>query len=236
MATIIEQKVPNHPVLFIYSDGRPDHRLTYLSVKLQALALAQEKMPEEMEALAVNCNSLKALRKFAEGKPQFRDACLDALSPVKVLLSDVVRRLELNEKKFEVFTAATEDELDEFWTSLSAIDQEFQLCHNKKMNAKNVTPGVAEFISHCCCERHYFFNILKCGRQECAICSTPTLPASEFTSLSIYRIQCQAMMVIISHLMWSLAATPRYHPSKLNTKQKGLPFNASVQLVKRMHR
>ena len=98
MATIIEQKVPNHPVLFIYSAGGPDHRLTYLSVKLalialylklnldyhcaartapyhsyrnpverimsilnlglQALALAREKMPEEMEALAINCNSL----------------------------------------------------------------------------------------------------------------------------------------------------------------------------------
>ena len=39
MATIIEQKVPNHPVLFIYSDGGPDHRLTYLSVKLALIAL-----------------------------------------------------------------------------------------------------------------------------------------------------------------------------------------------------
>ena len=34
ITTIIEQEVPNLPVLFIYSDGGPDHRLTYLSVKL----------------------------------------------------------------------------------------------------------------------------------------------------------------------------------------------------------
>ena len=87
----------------------------------------------------------------------------------------MVRRLELKEKKFEVFTDATQDELDEFWTSLSAIDEEFQLRHNEKMNAKSVTPGVVEFLSHCCRERHYFFDILKCGCQECAICSTPTL-------------------------------------------------------------
>ena len=39
MATIIKQKVPNHPILFIYSDGGPDHRLTYLSVKLALIAL-----------------------------------------------------------------------------------------------------------------------------------------------------------------------------------------------------
>ena len=39
MATIIKQKVPNRPILFIYSDGGPDHRLTYLSVKLVLIAL-----------------------------------------------------------------------------------------------------------------------------------------------------------------------------------------------------
>ena len=111
------------------------------------LILARAKMPDEMEALAKNCNSLKALLKVTQGKPQFRDVCLDALAPVKVLLNDVVRRLELKEKKFEVFTAATENELNEFWTSLSAFDEEFHLGHDDKVNATNFTPGVKEFLS-----------------------------------------------------------------------------------------
>ena len=39
LATIIECNAPNLPVLFIYSDGGPDHRLTYLSVKQSLIAL-----------------------------------------------------------------------------------------------------------------------------------------------------------------------------------------------------
>ncbi len=39
MATIIEKEVPDNPALFSYSDGGPDHRLTYLSVKLALISL-----------------------------------------------------------------------------------------------------------------------------------------------------------------------------------------------------
>ena len=39
MATIINQEVPHHPILLIYSDGGPDHRLTNLSVKLALIGL-----------------------------------------------------------------------------------------------------------------------------------------------------------------------------------------------------
>ena len=169
LATIIERNAPNLPVLFIYSDGGPDHWLMYLSVKLllialflklnldylcavrtapyhsyrnpverimsilnlglQAVALAREKMPDEMEVEAARCNSLKALRKVAERNPEFRSACLDSVAPVKVILSDMVRCLELKEKKFEVFTAAIQEKLDAFWTILLAVDKEFHICY-----------------------------------------------------------------------------------------------------------
>ena len=108
---------------------------------------------------------------------------MDAIAPVKVVLSDVVRRLELKEKKFQIFTAATQDELDELWTSLFVIDKEFQVRHNKKINAKNLSHGVAEFLSHCCRERHYFFDILKCRKSQCSICSPPRLPVTNFANL-----------------------------------------------------
>ena len=38
LATIIKRNAPNLPVLFICSDGGPDHRLRYLSVKLSLIA------------------------------------------------------------------------------------------------------------------------------------------------------------------------------------------------------
>ena len=135
--------------------------MSIINLGLQALALARAKMPDEMEALAKNCNSLKALLKVAQGKPQFRDACLDALAPVKVLLNDVVCRLELKEKNFEVFTAATENELNEFWTSLSAFDEEFHLGHDDKVNATNFNPDVKEFLSLLQREALFQFDILK---------------------------------------------------------------------------
>ena len=223
LATIIEQRAANRHVLFIYSDGGPDHRVTYLSVKvalialfvklnldylcaartapyhsyrnpverimsilnlgLQAVALARQKMPDEMETEAARCNSLKTLRKVAERRPEFRSACLDSVAPAKVLLTDIVRRLELKEKKFEVFTAATQEELDTFWTSLLAVDAEFQLRYIDSISAKDVRPCLAEFLAHCCRQRHYFFDILKCGKSDCRMCLPPNLPTTEFAKL-----------------------------------------------------
>ena len=103
LAKIIDERARDKPVVF---DGGPDHRVTYISVKLalialyrkldldylcavrtapyhsyrnpverimsilnlglQAVALAQKKMPDEMEMEAAKCNSLKALRVVAE--------------------------------------------------------------------------------------------------------------------------------------------------------------------------
>ena len=178
LAKVLEEKAIDRPVLFLYSDGGPDHRVTYLSVKLslialylklnldylcvartapyhsyrnpverimsilnlglQAVALAREKMPDEMEATATRCNSLKALRAVAEQKPDFVGSVVDSIAPVKILLSDVARRLELKQKKFKVFTAASAGELDAFWTALLAIDKEFRLNHSDKVSAKDL--------------------------------------------------------------------------------------------------
>ena len=134
LAKIIDERARDKPVVFIYSDGGPDHRVTYISVKLalialyrkldldylcavrtapyhsyrnpverimsilnlglQAVALARKRMPDEMEMEAAKCNSLKALRAVAERKENFREASLDSISSVKVLLTDIARRLD----------------------------------------------------------------------------------------------------------------------------------------------
>lgn len=38
LASILRDRVIEKPVLFLYSDGGPDHRLTYMSVKLSLVA------------------------------------------------------------------------------------------------------------------------------------------------------------------------------------------------------
>lgn len=64
-------------------------------------------MPDEMEAEAAKCNSLKALRAVAARSAEFRDASLDSIVPVKKLLTDIALRLELKENNFNVFTAVS---------------------------------------------------------------------------------------------------------------------------------
>ena len=223
LANILEDKVFDKPLLFLYSDGGPDHRVTYLSVKLalvalflkldldylcaartapyhsyrnpvervmsfvnlglQAIALAREKMGDEMEKEAAKCNSLKALRAVAEQKPEFKNAAMDSMSPVKILLSDIIRRLELKGVKFQVFSAATQSGLNDFWTDLLSLDHEFQALHSKKISASDLTPPLSNFFEHCCRERHYFFDILKCGNEDCTTCQLPRLLPSEFSKL-----------------------------------------------------
>lgn len=164
---ILEKESLNKPVLFLYSDGGPDHRITSLSVKLslvalylkldldylcvvrtapyhsyrnpverimsilnlglQAVALARAKMPDEMEAVTSRCNSLKALRAIAQQKLDFVSAVANSIAPVKILLSDITRKLELKGEKFQVFTAATASELESSWIALLAVDKDFAI-------------------------------------------------------------------------------------------------------------
>ena len=39
LATLLQDKALTHPVLFIYSDGGPDHGVTYMSVKIAKICL-----------------------------------------------------------------------------------------------------------------------------------------------------------------------------------------------------
>ena len=66
-----------------------------------------------------------------------------------------------------MFTAGGDDELDELWTALLAIDKEFSFSKSDKVSTKHLPLELGNFISHCCTHRHYFFDILKCGEEDC---------------------------------------------------------------------
>ena len=89
--------------------------MAIINIGLQAIALARREMPQEMVAEAEKCNSMKALQAVAQRNPEFREAALDSIAPVKIVLSDIAQRLELKERKFSVFTAASSKELDDLW-------------------------------------------------------------------------------------------------------------------------
>ncbi|KAL5496676.1 hypothetical protein EMCRGX_G013014 [Ephydatia muelleri] len=199
----------------------------------KAIALARKSMPEEMEAEATKCNSMKALRSVAERIVGFKEAILDSISPVKVILTDIAKRLELKEKKFTVFSPATK--LDDLWTSIFSIDQEFPYSQSDKLSGKDLTSQLVEFMSHCCKQRHYYFDILKCGERKCKICLPTRLPADVFKGLDHLPDPLPGTEGHYKHFaeVFRSKTSEEHRPSlKRAAKEKTLPFYASLQNVK----
>ena len=146
LESLVRIKSETHPILFLYSDGGPDHRVTYTSVKLalialflelnldylcaartapyhsfwnpaervmsvlnlglQSVGLARNSISDEsIEKGVTKCNSISDVRKLAERNPIVRPGCLDAVEPVKLLLTRITERLQLKEKKFTVYSS-----------------------------------------------------------------------------------------------------------------------------------
>lgn len=124
-------------------------------------------MPAEAEKALKNCNSLKQIRSAGDS---FRtELVAESMKAPVDLLSDIMRRLELNGKKFEVETACSDDELEFFWEILLQIES--------SLSPDDITQDMVrdkasfqEFISHCCQLRHYTFCIKKCGKEGCKVC------------------------------------------------------------------
>ena len=95
---------------------------------------------------------------------------------------------------------------------------------------------LSEFIAHCCRQRHYFFDILKCGKTECSLCKPPRLPQSEFQKLDHLP---DPVMDMNNHYktfkeVFRTKTSEDGRPSKAKTthKERTLPFYPSVQHVK----
>lgn len=128
----------NNPIFLIYSDGGPDHRLTYLIVQisyiclfltrdldlklaLHSVGLMRVHMSPEYETVIKSCTRMKAIRETAERHPVLREALLDSIEPVEALLSAPFLRLKLKDP-FSVFSAATIAEIECFWDTILKVD------------------------------------------------------------------------------------------------------------------
>lgn len=146
----------------IYTDGGPDHNLTFFSVQLalialflhfdldllealrtapyhswknpcervncilniglQAVGLMRSKMSDDMEGVLRTCNTMEEIRKEVRDKQALKEALQDSIEPVKLLLMSIFQRLELKNKPFSTFCAATEHEIEGFFDILRNIE------------------------------------------------------------------------------------------------------------------
>ena len=273
IVSILGEKAIDHPVLFLYTDGGPDHRLTYASVKLaliavfrkldldylsasrtaphhsfrnpaervmsvlnlgkQSVGLARGQLEEEVETEIQRCTTMSQIRELALKKPSIKESLLDAVSPVKVTLADIAQRLELKGQKFSVGTAASEAEIGDLWSQLKEMDPEYDLSPTDKLPRKKVTENLQAFLKHCCRERHYFFDIKKCGDAACTICKPPRLPSDVFSKLEHFPDPMPGQDGHYKKFeeVFATKTVEEHRPlQKITTKR--LPFYPSVQHVR----
>ena len=175
-------KAERKPMCFLYSDGGPDHRLTYISVQLslislflqldldylcavrtapfhiwrspverimsiinlglQSVGLARKEMEQDYERLASKASSMKDFQKFAEKEPGFHEfeAALDSIAYVK---------LQLKGRDFQIFLAASDQELETFSGSILLVDESLRIPSINKAQIGQY-PQLEAFIQHCC--------------------------------------------------------------------------------------
>ena len=114
------------------------------------------------------------------------------------------------------------------------LDPEFQLGSKDKVTHTKITPKLQSFLKHCCHERHYFFDIKKCGEDSCSICKPSRLPEDLFTKLDHLP---DPMPSEDGHYkqfaeVFQSNTVENYRPSLQNITKKRLPFYPSVQHVK----
>lgn len=73
---------------------------------------------------------MKELRKAAEKQPEVAGAVLDSMSQVKIIVSDIVKRLSLKGRPFKVFPAASQHDIEDIWSSLHSIDESLNFEEN----------------------------------------------------------------------------------------------------------
>lgn len=210
------------PVLLLYTDGGPDHRVTYMSVKmaliclfrklqldylvaartapmqsyrnpvermmsllnlgLQSVGLMRQAMVGDLEQIYSKCSNLSDVRSAAEWHPELKEELQQSVRPAIALMEDVFSRLKLHDEHVTTMPQASADEMEELWQMMESIDSTVQRSDTTQEKTKDKVK-LKEFMEHCCCSRHYFFSIKKCGKDDCTICGRPTLPPDEFFAL-----------------------------------------------------
>ena len=126
-------------------------------------------MNGDHEAAIASCNSMSQIGQVSKKKLEIVPTVLDSIAPVKILLSDILKRLELHGEKFQMFSATSEQEIKDLWADLSAVDE--SLVYGRQYQKKTLweNPQLVIFIGHCCQVQHYSFTIKKCGVPSCSI-------------------------------------------------------------------
>ena len=89
---------------------------------------------------------MKQIRQLADSYPTIVGEMLDSIAPVNILLTDIVRRLELKRKPFRGYSAASLEDTESVWNSLHEVDSSLMVNDKHLKASLKSHPAVEEFI------------------------------------------------------------------------------------------
>lgn len=108
-------------------------------------------------------------------------------------------------------------------------------CLRRKSDLKQA-PKVKEFLSHCTRERHYFFEIKKCGEEQCTVCKSVRLSKEVFEQIKPFPdpVPGEEDHYVPFNEVYGSQTSEEHRPSmkKRSQKQHTLPFHGKLQHVK----
>ena len=163
---------------------------------------------KNLKRLLLAATTYLSYERLLRKKTNLVPAVQDSIAPVKTLLSDIMLRLQLQGQNFQVFSAATQDDMKELWGELEAIYS--FLTYGGQYRRKNLSsfPSLVEFLSHCCQSRHYSFMIKKCGQHACTIYKPVRMPLEDLKSSLFSLTQYLGMLDIIYNLKMYMELRP----------------------------
>jgi len=106
----------------------------------------------------------------------------------------------------------------------------------KTKSAATENALLSQLFSHCCRERHYYFEIKQCGKAECYIYKPVRLELSVFQTIHNFPGPTQAENDHYKSFsdIYGQTTTEEHHPSlkKRLSKKKTLPFYGKLRHVK----
>ena len=129
--------------------------MSLINLALQCIGLMREEMSQDMEAEMRKAKSTSDIREAGKKNEHLKSSLAQTVGPTKSLVEEFVSRVRLHEQPFSVQPAATEEEMDEMWSTLESIDSTLERSDTKKSQLKDKA-RLQSFLQHCCISRNYF--------------------------------------------------------------------------------
>ena len=122
-------------------------------------------MSADMKERIRNCSSNEELRKAIEWNEVLRSALKNSLSVLVDLLNSAFSEVSLKDKRFQMFSPCTEEELTNYHLPNDRFDENISEL-KKKEHLKNF-PKFKEFLRTHTTRRTYYSHAFKCSTDDC---------------------------------------------------------------------